>query len=94
MLRPSLAPGEALWLRGASSIHMFFMRFPIDAVFLGRPGEDGAYRVVAVRSRLRPWRGIVWWVRGAHGVLELAAGTAEATGTREGDRLIFADEAR
>lgn len=89
MLRASLEPGEALWLPGTNNIHMFFMRFPIDAVFVGRPAADGSYPVVAVRPRLQPWRSIVWWVRGGHGVLELPAGTADATATKIGDRLVF-----
>ena len=56
---------------------MMFMRFPIDAVFVGRadPARDGARAVVAVRERLPAWRRLVPLVRGAHGVLELPAGT-------------------
>jgi uncharacterized membrane protein (UPF0127 family) len=44
MGRPSLAPGAGLWLPDSNGIHMMFMRFPIDAVFLGRPmtGSGGA----------------------------------------------------
>ena len=41
MGRPSLAPGAALWLPESNGIHMMFMRFPIDAVFLGRPTGSG-----------------------------------------------------
>ncbi len=89
MLRPSLPPGDGLWLPGVNNIHMLFMRFPIDAVFVGRTEADGTRLVTAVRAHLPPWRGIVWWVRGARGVLELPAGTAEATNTQQGDRLLF-----
>ena len=66
MGRPSLAAGAGLWLRPASSIHMLFMRFPIDAVFLGGPAADGG-RAASWRCRraLRPWTGVVWWARGA-----------------------------
>jgi uncharacterized membrane protein (UPF0127 family) len=85
MGRAGLPPGGGLWLRPASSIHMLFMRFAIDAVFLARPEPDGARRVVAVRANLRPWIGVVWWARGADGCLELPAGTAAATGTVAGD---------
>ncbi len=85
MLRPSLAPGHGLWFPGDNGIHMFFMRFAIDAVFLGRPDADGRRRVVAASRRLRPWVGIVPLVRAAHGVLELPAGTIEDTGTEVGD---------
>jgi hypothetical protein len=90
MGRGSLAPGSGMWLTGTSNVHMFFMRFPIDAVFLGRPEADGTRRVVAVHANLRPWTGIVWYARGADGCLELPAGTAEATGTRPGDVVVLA----
>ena len=89
MGRPSLSPGGGLWLTGTSNIHMFFMRFPIDAVFLDRPGADGSRRVVAVHANLRPWTGIVWYARGADGCLELPPGIAEATGTRSGDVVML-----
>jgi uncharacterized membrane protein (UPF0127 family) len=85
MGRGELPPGHGLWLRPASSIHMLFMRFPIDAVFLARLEADGGRRVVAVRQALRPWTGVVWWARGADGCLELPAGTAVASGTTVGD---------
>ena len=92
MGRPSLAPDSGMWLTGTSNIHMFFMRFPIDAIFLGRPATDGTRRVVAVHANLRPWTGIAWYARGADGCLELPAGTAEATGTRPGDVVVLEDD--
>jgi uncharacterized protein len=100
MGRRSLAPGAALWLPGDNGIHMFFMRFPIDAVFVGREGggngregrgraENGdgsvSRSVVAVRRALRPWTGLVPFVKGADGVIELPVGTIDATGTQPGD---------
>lgn len=85
MGRASLPAGHALWLPESNGIHMMFMRFPIDAVFLGRPEADGARRVVAMRERLPAWRGLVPLVRGAHGVLELPAGVIAETGTVVGD---------
>jgi uncharacterized membrane protein (UPF0127 family) len=91
MGRAALPPGGGLWLRPASSIHMLFMRFPIDAVFLATPDADGARRVVGVRSGLRPWTGVVWWARGADGCLELPAGVAAASGTVVGDSIRLED---
>jgi uncharacterized membrane protein (UPF0127 family) len=85
MGREALPRGEALWLPESNGIHMMFMRFPIDAVFLGRPESDGFRRVVAVRERLPAWRGLVPLVRGAHGVLELPAGVIADTNTAVGD---------
>ncbi len=85
MGRRTLPAGHALWLKGGNGIHMFFMRFPIDAVFLARPGSDGALEVLAAKRGLRPWTGIVLLVRGADSVLELPVGTIDASGTVAGD---------
>jgi uncharacterized membrane protein (UPF0127 family) len=88
MGRRSLTAGEGLWLPGTNGIHMMFMRFPIDAVFVGRPVPDGAARpVLALRENLPAWRGIVPLVRGADGVLELPAGTIRASSTAIGDLI-------
>ncbi|HET7169729.1 MAG TPA: DUF192 domain-containing protein [Candidatus Limnocylindrales bacterium] len=88
MGRRSLASGSGLWLPESNGIHMMFMRFPIDAVFVGRD-EGGSRVVLAVHPGLRAWTGLVPLVRGAHGVLELPVGTIEATGTAPGDRVRF-----
>ncbi len=91
MGRPSLPEGAGLWLSGTNGIHMTFMRFPIDAVFLGHPiaTEGGAQEVLSVHPGLRPWVGLVPIVRGAFGVLELPVGTIERTGTVPGDRVML-----
>ncbi len=88
MGRASLPEGEGLYLP-ASSIHMMFMRFPIDALFLASSGADGARRVVGMRHHLPPWRGVVLPVRNAEGVVELPAGTLERLGVRIGDEVVF-----
>ena len=62
---------------------MFFMRFPIDAVFL-----DARGRVVRVAANLRPWR-LATTARGANDTLELPAGAAARAGTQAGDELVF-----
>jgi hypothetical protein len=94
MGRPSLPDGAALWLPGGNGIHMMFMRFPIDCVFVGRASaDDDSREVVAVRRALPPWRGIVWYVRGAHGTLELPVGTIDRTSTAVGDRIRLEAEA-
>ncbi len=87
MGRPSLPAGEGLWLPASNGIHMMFMRFPIDAVFVSRPDAEGVRRVRSVHRGLRRWTGVVWLVRGADGVLELPVGTIDATGTAVGDRV-------
>ena len=87
MGRGTIDPDEGLWMPGVTSIHMFFMRFAIDCAFLGPEAPDGTRPLVAVRQRLRPWLGVVWTVRGARGVLELAGGALERSGTQVGDRI-------
>ena len=87
MGRSGLAAGAGLWLPGSNGIHMMFMRFAIDAVFLGRPDatREDARPVVSVHRGLRAWTGLVPLVRGAHGVLELPVGTIDRSGTVVGD---------
>ncbi len=79
--RSELPSGQGILLKPASSVHMAFMRFPIDAVFLDRD-----LRVVKVASDLRPWRAAA--SRGAKAVLEIPAGEAQRRGVTAGDRLI------
>ena len=92
MGRASLHEGAGLWLPDSNGIHMMFMKFPIDAVFLGRPtAEDPRVRpVVSIHRELRAWTGLVPFVRGAHGVLELPVGTIEASRTAVGDLVRLA----
>jgi hypothetical protein len=89
MGRPGLSAGAALWLPESNGIHMMFMRFPIDVLFLGRPGDDGSRPVVAVREHLPRWRGLVPLVRGSHGVLELPVGIVAASTTLVGDAVLL-----
>jgi uncharacterized protein len=79
--RRTLGNGEGILLKPASSVHMAFMRFPIDAVFL-----DRELRVVKIADDLRPWRAA--GSRGARAVLEIPAGEADRRGVRVGDRLV------
>jgi uncharacterized membrane protein (UPF0127 family) len=89
MGRSTLPAGTGLWLPESNGIHMMFMRFPIDAVFVGGPedGDTTVRSVLSVHGRLRAWTGLVPLIRGAHGVLELPVGTIEASGTAVGDRI-------
>jgi uncharacterized membrane protein (UPF0127 family) len=78
--RRELASGEGMLIRPASSIHTFFMRFPIDAVFLSRDGE-----VLKVAANVGAWRARSR--RRAHSVLELPAGEAARRDLVPGKRL-------
>jgi uncharacterized membrane protein (UPF0127 family) len=90
MGRAALPDETGLWLPDSNGIHMMFMRFAIDCVFVGRPSPvDGTRDVVALRRALPPWRGVVWYVRGAHGTFELPTGTIDRTGTARGDRILL-----
>jgi hypothetical protein len=87
MGRSGLPPGEGLFLTGTNGIHMFFMRFPIDAVFVGKAAADGSRPVLSVHRGVRPWVGLVPLVRGADGVLELPVGAVDASATVPGDAV-------
>ena len=78
--REELRTGEGLLIRPSFSIHTFFMRFPIDVVFLDRRGS-----VVDVVRTLKPWR-TATRLR-ARSVLELPAGDADRLAVRIGERL-------
>ena len=78
--RDGLDEGQGLWIVPCEAIHMFFMRFAIDVVYL-----DKRKRVVKIVPALKPWR-LSACLR-AHSVLELPAGVASHTGTATGDQL-------
>jgi uncharacterized membrane protein (UPF0127 family) len=79
--RASLEPGEGMLFPRTGSIHMWFMRFPIDAVFCDRD-----HVVLHVERGLRPWR--MASHRGAKVVIEVGEGAA--ADLRPGDRLSVA----
>jgi uncharacterized membrane protein (UPF0127 family) len=78
--RSGLAPDQGMLFRPAGSIHMFFMRFAIDAVFCDRD-----LRVVGVAPGLRPWR--MASRKGAKVVVELPVGGA--AGLEAGVQLVL-----
>ncbi len=79
--RAGLEAGGGMWLEPCDSIHMLFMRFPLDVVFVDAEGA-----VVDVVEGLRPWRA-TWPRAGARATLELPVGAVARTGTRAGDIL-------
>ena len=78
--RESLPHGEGLWIVPCEAVHTFWMRFPIDLVYLNRRHE-----VVKIRTNVPPWR-LSGCLR-AHSVLELPVGTIHQTQTMPGDLL-------
>lgn len=80
--RSGLSSGEGIWIVPCESVHTFWMKFPIDLVYL-----DRNKKVKKVRSGVGPWR--VSACLSAHSVLELVSGTISTTQTRPGDTLEF-----
>ena len=80
--RNRLAPGEGLWITPCEAVHTFWMRFPIDLVYL-----DRNHRIKKVRCNVRPWRLSACLT--AHSVLELPSGTVRCAQARPGDILEF-----
>lgn len=78
MGRKELPKGHGLLIDPCSSIHMFFMRFPLDVVFL-----DGEMKAVKVVRGIKPWRMAMGG--GGKKALELNAGAA--AGVEVGDQL-------
>lgn len=83
--RKGLGEGEGMLITRTSSVHTWFMAFPMDAVFL-----DKGLRVRRVVTAMRPWRAA--WKPGCRSVLELAGGEAERAGIREGSQLSWHDQ--
>jgi len=82
---PEADMADGLLIERSPSIHMFFMRYPIDAIFL-----DRHQRVARIAADLRPWR-VVAWARGARDCLEAPVGTVARTGTMVGDQFLLTD---
>ena len=84
-----LPDGHALWidcgLVGCNSIHTFFMRFAIDAVFV-----DRSLTVTKIYRELPPWR-LTLPATNAHSVFELKAGALAQGAVEIGDQLHVGD---
>lgn len=78
--RTTLPTGSGLLLRPCSSVHTFWMRFPIDILFLDREQV-----VLEIRRSVPPWRLAVPNTPGCHQVLEVASGQSLPA---IGDRLV------
>lgn len=88
----SWGQGDALWIAPCEAIHTFGMKWPIDAVFLGkrRPDKsqpDGSRQIRKLSPGLPPRCIALCWK--AASVLELPAGVLLESGTQVGDILTF-----
>jgi len=84
MFRRELALGRGMWIVPCNGIHMMFMNFPIDAVFL-----DTGNRVKNVYRKLPAWWGIVPFEWGAHSVLELPPDSTAGIDLQRGDQIVI-----
>ena len=82
--RSGLPPGQGMLFERCSSIHMFFMRFALDVIFV-----NSDWTVRRVVRDLRPWR--LAASLGADRVVELAAGALEKIPLAPGDLLRIED---
>ncbi len=85
MGRAGLPEHGGLLIDSCNGIHMMFMRFPIDAVFIDKRGT-----VLRVYEGVRPWLGIVPFVWRADKVAELPVGAIQRHAIKPGDRLSVA----
>lgn len=81
MGRPGLNEGEAMLLYPCSSIHTFFMNFPIDAIFIDRNAV-----VLKTIENMKPYK-ISPVIKNSYMVIELPAGCLSSTGTTVGQHL-------
>ena len=79
--RKELPQGEALWIKPCFSVHTFFMKFPIDVIFLNKTNQ-----VIAAVSNLTPHRMTRLYPQ-SFSVLELPIGTIDAADTVIGDKI-------
>lgn len=81
MFRRSLPESGGLIIQPCNSVVSFFMRFPIDVLFVDRSGT-----LLHLIGPMPPWH-VSKLVRGSKLVIELPAGTAARSGTQVGDSI-------
>ncbi len=77
-------PGTGLWLSPCNAVHMFFMSYSLDIIYLNRD-----LQIVKIVSSLEPWR--LSMCPGAHSVVELAAKECERIGLVSGGNLVWSE---
>jgi uncharacterized membrane protein (UPF0127 family) len=77
--RNDFRQGEALIIKPCNSIHTFFMRFPIDVLFV-----DKHNKVIKATPALKPFC-LTYIYFNAAFAIELPAGTLASTSTAKGD---------
>lgn len=83
MFRNNFNKGEALVIIPCNSIHTFWMKFPIDVVFLSKENT-----VIYIIENFQPNK-ISPLFRKAHSVVELPIGTIKECSIKQGDVFAF-----
>lgn len=80
-----LEPNEVMWIHRCNSIHTWFMKFPIDVVFV-----DKHLIVKSLYENLKPWR-ITFPNFKAKSVFEFSTGVIQNGQIEVGDELYVGD---
>lgn len=80
MFKGKIEDGDGLLISPCNSIHTFFMKYPLDIVFIGHKNQ-----VVKIIRNLKPWK-MTWIYFKAIKTLELPAGKLPLD-LKEGDFL-------
>ena len=81
MGKSSVPEDEALVFPKCNSIHTFFMKIPIDVIFVSKTGK-----VIKVFPELNPWR-LLLPIKGAAHAIELTSRGADRKNIQIGDQL-------
>jgi uncharacterized membrane protein (UPF0127 family) len=85
--RECLEDGQGLLFKNCSSLHTFFMNFPIDILYIDKHGK-----VLKSATDVRPFKLVAAPLKAFY-ALELPTGAIAKSGTKVGDHLEFIDEA-
>jgi uncharacterized membrane protein (UPF0127 family) len=83
--RAEFSQGEAMFFPRCNDIHMWFMRIPIDVVFVAK--QDSVLKVTRVFETAKPWKLLPIRDGKATETVELPVGTIARCDIRVGDEL-------
>lgn len=81
--KSKMEKGEGLLIQPCSSVHTFFMRFPIDIVYI-----DKNNKVTKIVKNLKPFRASFGTIN-TNAVIELPVGIIDETNTSKGDVIVI-----
>ena len=85
MFKKELPQGAGLHIIPCNSIHMCFMNFPLDIIFLSNDLE-----ILSIIEGIKPWK-VSKIISKANSVLELPIGTIAKTSSAVGDKLTITE---